>query len=194
MGRAAVSNRARALWCESLSAFRYVMNECRGGMANARRSTVVAFLLIVGLAALGACGEDEDDPGSDGEAQVAGRPLFGGSLERGRRYRTRAFDPALSLVLQDAYWSPTETESRTLLILDGSELGLERNERPRPMWLAFQRYSRVCDPDRLALESHATATACQSARLTAWRSRPPLGLARGGRFVSSSWTATARHW
>lgn len=129
------------------------MRKQRRRIPKALSLTVVGLLLIVVLVLAG-CGGDDDERGaegrSDGQAQLAGTPLFGGSLEPGQRYRTRAFQPGLSFVVQDGDWFARETQSRTLVVLDGSTLP------HRPMFLAFQRYRRVYDPDR---PGHGSASA-----------------------------------
>lgn len=137
-------------------------------MSNALGSPVVGLLLIVVLVALGGCGghdNDDDERGADGREQLVGRPLFGGSLEPAQRYRTRAFQPALSFVVQDGDWFARETQSRTLVVLDGSTLP------HRPMFLAFQHYRRVYDPDR---PGHGSASTVPAPReFTAWLRRHP---------------------
>jgi hypothetical protein len=136
---------------------------------NALGSTVVGLLLIVVLAVVGGCGGDDAERGtdarSDGQAQLAGTPLFGGSLEPGQRYRTRAFESALSFVVQDGDWLARETQSRTLVVLDGSTLP------HRPMFLAFQRYRRVYDPDRPGHGSDSTVPVPRD--FIAWLLRHP---------------------
>jgi hypothetical protein len=116
------------------------------GMPNALGFVVVGLPLLVVLVVLGGCGGDDDEQGADarssGQAQLAGTPLFGGSLQPGQRYRTRRFRPALSFVVRDGDWLARETQSRTLVVLDGSALP------HRPMFLAFQRYHRVYDPNK----------------------------------------------
>jgi hypothetical protein len=78
----------------------------------------------------------------------AGRPLFGGSLEPGVRYRTRSFVPPLSFVVSDGDWLVQDDTGTDYLRLDrrirsdapGSEL-------PPRSWLTFSRITRVFDPD-----------------------------------------------
>jgi hypothetical protein len=137
-------------------------------MPNALGSPVVGLLLIVVIVVLGGCGgddNDDDERGADGREQLTGRPLFGGSLEPGQRYRTRRLQPGLSFVVQDGDWFARETQSRTLVVLDGSTLP------HRPMFLAFQRYRRVYDPDR---PGHGFASTVPVPRdFTAWLVRHP---------------------
>jgi hypothetical protein len=154
------------------------MNGRCGHTSNTLSSAVVALLVIMAFAAFGGCGgndNDDDVRGADarsgGQAQVSGTPLFGGSLEQGRRYRTRAFQPALSFVVHDDNWFARETESRTLVILDGGSLEPGSNERPRPMFLAFQRYRQVYDPDRPGEGPASTMPAPRD--FTVWLMRHP---------------------
>jgi hypothetical protein len=146
----------------------------RAPLAHVERTEVhgVGLLLIVAFVALGGCGGDDDDDDmrgadarSNDQAHLAGTPLFGGSLEPGQRYRTRRFQPALSFVVQDGDWFARETQSRTLVVLDGSTLP------HRPMFLAFQRYRRVYDPDR---PGHGSASTLPAPRdFTAWLLKHP---------------------
>jgi hypothetical protein len=146
------------------------MRKQPGRMPNALGSTVVGLLVIVVLVVVGGCGGDDDDEqGADArssdQAQLAGTPLFGGSLQPGQRYRTRRFQPALSFVVQDGDWLARETQSRTLVVLDGSRLP------NRPMFLAFQRYRRVYDPDR---RGHGSASTVPAPRdFIAWLLKHP---------------------
>lgn len=142
-------------------------------MPNALGSTALGLLLIVVIAVVGGCGgndEEDDERGADGRsnghAQLAGRPLFGGSLEPGQRYRTRAFEPALSFVVQNGDWLARETQSRTVVVLDGSN-----TLPPRPMFLAFQRYRRVYDLTDRGDGSASTVPVPRD--FTAWLFRHP---------------------
>jgi hypothetical protein len=75
------------------------------------------------------------------------RPLFGGSLEPGVRYRTRAFVPALSFAVGDTEWIVADATQPDRLVLQrrirtrapGSEL-------PPRSYLAFSRVGMVVNP------------------------------------------------
>jgi hypothetical protein len=141
-------------------------------MPNALGSIVGGLLLLVVLVVPGGCGGDDDEQGADarssGQAQLAGTPLFGDSVQPGQRYRTRRFQPALSFVVQDGDWLAGETQSRTLVVLDDSNLP------HRPMFLAFQRYRRVYEQIGARTGQHRA----RSARLhclAAQASRPRNG-------------------
>jgi hypothetical protein len=139
---------------------------------NALGSRLVGRLLIVVLVVLGGCGGDDDEQGADArstdQAQLAGTPLFGGSLQPGQRYRTRSFQPALSFVVHDGDWLARETKSPTLVVLDGSRLP------NRPMFLAFQRYRRVYGPDRPGHGQASTVPAPQVRFIAIESDREPV--------------------
>jgi len=77
----------------------------------------------------------------------AGKPLFGGSLEAGVRYRTRWFVPRVSFVVSDRDWLVQDASRTDYLRLDrrlrtdqpGSEL-------PPRSWLTFSRITRLENP------------------------------------------------
>jgi hypothetical protein len=77
----------------------------------------------------------------------AGRPLFGGSLEAGVRYRTRAFLPALSFAVSDGDWLVQDATATDYLRLDRRVRDdAPGSERPPRSFLTFSRLTRVFDP------------------------------------------------
>ena len=113
------------------------------------RGRLAAAAYLATLAVVSGCAGDGDEGrGSGGQKQLAGAPLFGGSLEAAKRYQTRAFQPALSFMVHDADWMASKAESRTLLILHGDRGRPGSHEPPKLLFVAFQRFTRVYDPDR----------------------------------------------
>jgi hypothetical protein len=77
------------------------------------------------------------------------RDLFGGSLEPRVRYRTRAFEPMLSLVPGDTEWLARDTTSPDYLLLERrNRNGQPGGEYPGRSWLAFSRLPVVYGPGR----------------------------------------------
>jgi hypothetical protein len=75
------------------------------------------------------------------------RPLFGGSLEPGIRYDSRAFVPKLSFVAADTEWLARDTTSADSLLLERrNRNGQPGGEYPGRSWLAFSRLEAVYDP------------------------------------------------
>jgi hypothetical protein len=109
---------------------------------------VAAAILIAIVAFAGAGGVRSPRPVPTPRPSPSGeRPLFGGSLEPGVRYRTRAFVPALSFAVGDTEWIVEDATQRDRLVLErrirtqapGSEL-------PPRSYLAFSRVGVVVDP------------------------------------------------
>jgi hypothetical protein len=90
-----------------------------------------------------------------------GRELFGGTLEEGVRYRTRAFVPALSFVATGPNWEVVDSTRPDLLFVD---LGVPREELgggitaggPAIGALAFARMPEVYNPNVKGLEQSRT--------------------------------------
>ena len=77
------------------------------------------------------------------------RELFGGSLEPGVRYRTRALVPALSFEVADTEWLARDTTAPNYLLLERRiRTGQPGGEYPGRSWLAFSRLPVVYDPRR----------------------------------------------
>jgi hypothetical protein len=68
------------------------------------------------------------------------RPLFGGSLEPGERYRTRFFVPALSFAVADREWiAQGTTQPDRLLLVRRIRSGAPGGERDPRSYLSFSR-------------------------------------------------------
>jgi hypothetical protein len=99
----------------------------------------------------------------------AGRALFGGSLEPGVRYRTRAFLPALSFVVSDSDWLVQDATRTDYLRLDRRVRDdVPGSERPPRSFLTFSRVTRVFNP---RFRSRGAALATRN--LYAWMKRHP---------------------
>jgi hypothetical protein len=106
-----------------------------------------------------------------------GRELFGGSLEEGVRFRTRAFIPTLSFVATGPNWEAVDATRPDVLALS---LGVPRKElgdgltagQPPIGTLAFARIPVVYNPNVKGLEQSRTAA---PADLYEWmRAHPDL--------------------
>jgi hypothetical protein len=107
---------------------------------------------------------------------LKGRDLFGGSLENGVRYRTRAFVPALSFVTNSRDWFVYDGTRQDTLALDlRKQVGSLQQEGPPIATLAFARIPKVYDPSKAFKDSLEPAPAA----LYAWlRSHPDLRVGR----------------
>jgi hypothetical protein len=77
------------------------------------------------------------------------RDLFGGSLEPGVRYRTRAFAPPLEFAVGDTEWLALETTSLDYLLLERRiRSGQPGGEYPGRSWLVLSRLPLVYEPRR----------------------------------------------
>ncbi len=144
-----------------------------GGAAVAAAAAVVLVLALGGL---------RSEPAHNDRVPAArptpeGRELFGGSLEEGVRYRTRAFIPALSFVATGPNWETQDTTRPDVLAL---ELGVPRKELgdgltaggPPIGTLAFARIPEVYNPNVKGLDQSRTAA---PADLYEWmRAHPDL--------------------
>jgi hypothetical protein len=75
------------------------------------------------------------------------RPLFGGSLEPGVRYRTRAFVPALSFKVADTEWLVDDATQPNILRLDRRDRTQQPgSELPPSAFLTFSRITEVYNP------------------------------------------------
>jgi hypothetical protein len=84
-----------------------------GAVAAAVLVAIVAF-----AAASGVKPQARPTPTPPPPAPRGDRPLFGGSLEPGVRYRTRAFVPALSFAVGDTEWIVDNTTLSDRLVLE----------------------------------------------------------------------------
>ena len=75
------------------------------------------------------------------------RALFGGSLEPGVRYRTRAFVPALSFKVGDTEWLIEDATQPNILTLNRRDrTARSGSELPPSAFLSFSRITEVFDP------------------------------------------------
>jgi hypothetical protein len=144
-----------------------------GGCAAAAAAAVVLILALGGL---------RTEPAQNDRVPAArptpeGRELFGGSLEEGVRYRTRAFVPALSFVATGPNWETLDTTRADALAID---LAAPRKDlgdgvmaaQPPVGSLAFARIPEVYNPNVKGLEQSRTAA---PADLYEWlRAHPDL--------------------
>ena len=107
---------------------------------------------------------------------LKGRDLFGGSLENGVRYRTRAFVPTLSFVTNSPDWFVYDGTKQDTLALDlRKQVGALQQEGPPIATLAFVRIPKVYDPSKPFADSLEPAPAS----LYSWlRSHPDLRVGR----------------
>ena len=133
----------------------------------------VAAALLVAIVAFAAAGggvRSDTQPPRPTPAPTAAveRELFGGSLEPGLRYRTRAFVPALTFEVADSEWLVPDATQPNLLTLDRRRNRTDRpgSELPPREFLTFSRITQVYDPSSGRIEA-------APADLHAWMSRHP---------------------
>ena len=98
------------------------------------------------------------------------RPLFGGTLTAGVRYRTTAFLPALSFTVDDDRWMAVDTTLVDELRLARVTRGAPTPDPPRIQQLLFQRINEVVDPSARSIEAGRTTA---PADLHVWLSEHP---------------------
>jgi hypothetical protein len=121
------------------------------GSVRARRDQLVlgaaaaaVLIAIVVFAAPGGVRETAEPEATP----MVGRPLFGGSLEAGVRYRTRSFIPQLSFVVSDRDWIVQDASRTDYLRLDRRiRTDTPGSELPPRSWLTFSRVTQVHNPD-----------------------------------------------
>jgi hypothetical protein len=132
-----------------------------------------AMALIVLLAAGGLSTRTGDDGHEAAEPTPEARELFGGTLERNVRYRTRAFIPALEFEVPESGWQTIDTARTHVLVLDYGEPYFEPDGKRRPpaaLW--FTRILQVNDPAVRGLQASVTSA---PADLYGWmRAHPDL--------------------
>jgi hypothetical protein len=101
---------------------------------------------------------------------AAGKPLFGGSLDAGVRYRTRSFIPELSFVVSDRDWLVQDASGADYLRLDRRQRSSDApvSELPPRSFLTFSRIEQVHSPHA---KGRDPATALQN--LYRWMKRHP---------------------
>lgn len=148
----------------------------RHAVLAATAAAVVTLLVVLAVGGLGTTPDREAPVAADPTPDS--RPLFGGSLEPGVRYETRAFVPALSFVVADDGWHTSDTELSDSLLLEYGEVWFDPAGERRPAGgLAFSRFTEVYDPSvRGSLEDSVRPAPTD---LYAWlREHPDLRVGR----------------
>jgi hypothetical protein len=132
-----------------------------------------AMVLIVLFAAGGLSTRPSDDERRATEPKPEAQELFGGTLQPGVVYRTRAFVPTLTFEVPEPGWKVIDTTREDVLVLDYREGFFEPGgERRPPGALWFTRVLEVYDP---AVRSLAASLAPAPADLGGWmRDHPDL--------------------
>ena len=138
-------------------------------------TAAMALILVLAAGALDPRPVEEERQAAEPTPEA--RPLFGGEIEPGVRYRTREFVPALSFTVADDQWHVIDTAQPDLLILDhGQGLFEPEGERRPPGGLWFTRILQVHDPAVRGLDASVTTA---PADLHAWmREHPDLRVGR----------------
>jgi hypothetical protein len=141
----------------------------------AAATAAMALILVLAVSALNTRPAEDGPPVATPTPE--GRDLFGGTLEPGVRYRTRAFVPAVSFEVPEGDWHITDTTATDVLILDRGEPFFEPDgERRPPGALWFTRITQVYDPAVRGLKESLVAA---PADLHAWmRAHPDLRVSR----------------
>jgi hypothetical protein len=125
------------------------------------------LVAIVAFAASGGVKSNTPPTPTPPPALPRERPLFGGSLEPGVRYDSRAFVPKVSFVSADTEWLARDTTSADYLLLERrNRNGQPGGEYPGRSWLAFSRLPVVYGPGR-------GRTIAAPADLYSWMRRHP---------------------
>jgi hypothetical protein len=133
-----------------------------------------AIALIVVLAAGALRPQTTDDERPAAEPTPAPRDLFGGGLQPGVVYRTRAFAPTLTFEVGDRNWQLIDSTQPDVLVLDHGEGYFDpgSGERRPPAALWFTHVFQVYDP---AVRGAAASVAPAPGDLYAWmRAHPDL--------------------
>jgi hypothetical protein len=136
-------------------------------------AAVIAVIVLLAAAALSPKLADEERPAVERPTPAA-RDLFGGTLQPGVVYRTRAFVPPLTFEVGDRAWNVIDTTEPDLLILDHGEGFFDpvAGVRRPPGGLWFTRVLEVYDP---SVRSLPASLAPAPADLHAWmRAHPDL--------------------
>jgi hypothetical protein len=141
---------------------------------SARRDQIVlgavaaaVLVAIVAFAAAGGGIERATPTPTPPPPERGDRPLFGGSLEPGVRYRTRFFVPALSFAVSDAEWiAQGTTQPDRLLLVRRIRSGAPGGERDPRSYLSFSR--SPASAERLPAAMHSDR------RLVVGRLRPTM--------------------
>jgi hypothetical protein len=108
---------------------------------------------------------------------LPGRPLFGGSLDDGVRYATRALRPPISLRAVGPYWFVYDATSTTTLVLQRREGDASKanGEKAPVLFLAFLRLPQLLDP------ATGDIRPAPDDLVGALRANPDLGITRATR-------------
>ena len=110
-------------------------------------AAAAALALVVILAVGGLSSGPSDGTPVRPEPTPEVRPLFGGTLEPGVRYETRAFVPTLSFAVADGEWHTQATDRPDSLLLEHGEGWFDpAGERRSPGGLSFSRITDVYAP------------------------------------------------
>jgi hypothetical protein len=136
----------------------------------AAAATAIALIVLLAAGALNTRVVDDERPAS--EPTPAARDLFGGTVQPGVVYRTRAFVPTLTFEVAGRNWHVGDTTQPDALILDHGEPFFDpvAGVRRPPGGLWFTRVLEVYDP---AVRSVAASLAPAPADLHAWMSAHP---------------------
>jgi hypothetical protein len=136
----------------------------------AAAAAALALIVLLALGALNTRVSDDERPAT--EPRPAARDLFGGEIEPGVRYRTRALVPTLTFEVADEQWQALDTTLPDVLVLDHGEGYFDpvRGVRRPPGGLWFTRVLEVYDP---AMRSLPAGLAPAPADLHAWMSAHP---------------------
>lgn len=123
---------------------------------RARRDQVVLgagaaalLVVIVALAASGGVQDTASPTPTPSPPPPREQRLFGGDLVPGVRYRTRAFQPALSFEAVDGGWIARDTADADYVLLERRSRARQAGgEYPGRSWLVFSRLPVVYDPSR----------------------------------------------
>jgi hypothetical protein len=136
-------------------------------------AAATAAVALIALLAVGALSPRiADDERQATEPKPEARDLFGGTLQPGVVYRTRAFVPALTFEVADREWHVIDTTRPEVLVLDHGEGFFDpvAGVRRPPGGLWFMRVLEVYDP---AVRSVAASLAPAPADLHAWMQAHP---------------------
>jgi hypothetical protein len=114
----------------------------RGGLLAAAAAAAALAIFVLPWGA-----ERAPEP-AQRTVDLPGRPLFGGSLEDGVRYRTRALVPPISLRAVGPYWFVYDATSPTTLVLQRrAGNAAAGQEKPPVTFLMFFTLGSVTAPD-----------------------------------------------
>ena len=137
-------------------------------MALATAGLALTAILVIAIAG-GLRGDRVQDERPVKPPTPEGRPLFGGTLFPGERYRTREFAPPLSFVVADDNWDVIDATRADVLAVTRVRRGGPGPLGPRPT-LVFQRLRELYEPGVRGLDA---ARVPAPADLRAWLARHP---------------------